>query len=257
MTAGEEHGKRGVNGMLHEWLLVHHRTETTYWWFVNKRRLARMLLEEYAPASGLLLEAGCGGGLFSSELQAEGRNIACGDVSAAAARFAHAQGVRKTLAFDAGRGWPFREASVDAVVMLDVLEHIKNDGACLEEVRRVLQPGGVAVVTVPAYPWLFSAWDAYNEHFRRYTAKSLMKTAQEAGFDIERCSYWNAVSVPPAVVVRWKDRLLGAKLKDVEFPHVPQWVNAALMTYGRLENRWLKRLPLPLGLSVWAVLKKR
>lgn len=243
--------------MLHEWLLVHHKTETNYWWFINKRRWAHALLNHYAPGSGLVLEAGCGGGLFSSELQAEGRKIISGDLAPAAARFAHEQGVRKTLAFDAGRGWPFRDASVDSTIMLDMLEHVEHDRACLEEVARVLRPGGIVVLTVPAYPCLFSAWDKYNEHFRRYTVKSVSAAARAAGFQIERCSYWNAVSVPPAIALRWKDRLLGAKLKDLEFPSVPKWLNATLKAYGRVEHAWLKQFPLPCGLSVWAVLKKR
>ncbi|HPO14541.1 MAG TPA: class I SAM-dependent methyltransferase [Candidatus Hydrogenedentes bacterium] len=243
--------------MLHEWLLVHHKTETDYWWFINKRRWAHALLSRYAPGSGLVLEAGCGGGFFSSELQAGGRNIISGDLSPVAAQFAHEQGVRKTLSFDAGRGWPFRDASVASVVMLDMLEHVERDGECLAEVSRVLRPSGIVVLTVPAYPWLFSAWDEYNEHFRRYTAKSLSAAARAAGFQIERCSYWNAASVPPAIALRWKDRLLGAKLKDLEFPAVPRWVNAALVAYGRVELAWLRHLPLPFGLSVWAVLKKR
>ncbi len=242
--------------MLHEWLLVHHRTETNYWWFVNKRRLARMLLARHAARRGVVLEAGCGGGLFSSELVRDGWRVISGDLSPAAAHFAHEQGVPEALAFDANAGWPVADASVDAVVMLDMLEHVKDDLGALREVRRVLRPGGVAILTVPAYQFLYSSWDEYNEHFRRYTARGLARTARAAGLEVERSSYWNKISVPAAILLRWRDRLLGTKLKDLEFPPVPNWVNAALIAYGRVECAWLRYLPLPMGLSVWAVLRR-
>lgn len=242
--------------MLHEWLLVHQRTETYYWWFINKRRFARMLLARHAPARGTVLEAGCGGGLFSSELSRDGWRVISSDLSPAAARFVHEQGVPEALAFDADAGWPLAEASVDAVVLLDMLEHVRDDLGALREVRRVLRPGGVALIMVPAYAFLFSAWDEYNEHYRRYTVGGFARTARAAGLNVERISYWNTVSVAPAVLVRWKDRLLGTKFKDLEFPKVPRFVNAALIAYGYLERAWLKYLPLPMGLSVWAVLRR-
>lgn len=242
--------------MLHEWLVVHRKTEADYWWFVNKRRLVRALLSRYAEKKGTLLEVGCGGGLFSSELQRDGWRVISGDLSPAAARFAHAQGVRAALAFDANHGWPLADATVDAVVMLDMLEHIEHDVECLHEARRVLCHGGIAVIAVPAYPFLFSPWDAYNEHYRRYTARSLAAAAQEVGFRIERVSYWNAISLLPALVVRLKDKLIGVKLKNVEFPKVPAPVNAALIGYGWLECTWLERFPLPAGLSAWALLRR-
>jgi SAM-dependent methyltransferase len=243
--------------MLHEWLLVHHRTEMNYWWFVNKRRWVRALLERHAPQRGALLEVGCGGGLFSSELAHEGWRVISSDLSPAAASYAREQGVLEALAFDADTGWPFKDNVVDVVVMLDMLEHVRDDIRALRETWRVLRPGGLAVVMVPAYPFLFSAWDKYNEHYRRYTALSLAVKAREAGFHVAQASYWNAISVPPAVLVRLKDRLLGTKLNKVEFPKVPEFINSALIAYGRAECAWLKRHPLPMGLSVWAVLKKQ
>jgi len=145
------------------------------------------------------------------------------------------------------------DASIDAVVMLDMLEHVKDDALCLAEARRVVHPGGLAVVSVPAYPFLFSAWDEYNRHFRRYTASSLKRLLLESGWKIERLTYWNAVSVPPAVLLRLKDKLIKATLREVEFPRVPQFINAVLTAYGCVETAWIDRFNLPFGLSVIAV----
>lgn len=243
--------------MQHEWLIVHRNTETDYWWFVNKRRAVRGLLGRYAPSQGRLLEVGCGGGLFSAELATEGWKVFSADLSPAGAAFAHAQGVPAALAFDAGRHWPLAENSMDVCILLDVLEHVEQDKDCLGEIGRVLRPGGIAVLTVPAYPFLFSAWDTHNTHYRRYTVRSLSETARAAGLEISRMSYWNAISVPPACVMRLKDKFFSGRVGFDEFPRVPRAVNAFLKAYGRLEAAGVCRWDLPFGLSVLAVLRKR
>ena len=241
--------------MRHEWLLEHRKTEADYWWFVNKRRLVLQLLDAYAPDRGVLLEAGSGGGLFASILQEHGWRVVATDLAPDAARFARAHGVRHAIAMDAATGWPFADDSAEALVMLDVLEHIEDDTAALAEVRRVLRPGGIAVVSVPAYQWLFSSWDAYNEHYRRYTGTRLRKCAQAAGLEVLRLSYWNAVSLPPAICLRLKDRLAGVEYERLEYPPVPRVVNAALIAYGRIESTWLQWGSMPAGLSVAVVLR--
>lgn len=239
--------------MLHEWLVVHREIEADYWWFINKRRLVRRFLDRGAPERGTLLEIGCGGGLFSSLLLANGWRVLSADVTPDAARFAHEQGVPKALAFDAGAGWPLANATMDTVIMLDMLEHVRNDALCLAEARRVVRPGGLVVISVPAYPFLFSAWDEYNRHFRRYTAGRLRRLLLETGWKIERLTYWNAVSVPPALLLRLKDRLIKPTLRELEFPRVPRFVNALLSAYGYVETAWIERFNLPFGLSVIAV----
>jgi len=242
--------------MLHEWLLEHRKTEADYWWFINKRRMVRRLLAQHQPERGTLLEVGCGGGLLSSRLQEEGWRVISSDLFPDAARFARAHGVAHALAFNAAAGWPFVAASVDAVIMLDVLEHVQDDLTCLREAWRVLQPGGVLLITVPAYPFLYSAWDEYNGHFRRYTARSLARAARASGFEIDRNTYWNAVSLPPAFLLRLKDRIQKVKLEHLEFPKVSRPLNRTLQVYGRLECAWIQRCALPFGLSAMAVLRK-
>jgi SAM-dependent methyltransferase len=242
--------------MRHDWLLVHRRTETDYWWFVNKRLLVRRLIERYAPSKGVLLEAGCGGGLFASEMTQGGWRVIASDLAPDAAAFARSFGVRDALAFDADAGWPLADRAVDLVVMLDMLEHVRDDAAALREAWRVLRPGGTVVLTVPAYAFLFSSWDEYNAHFRRYTAGSLHASARQAGFEVRHITYWNAVSLLPAIALRLKDRLFHVQYQALEFPKVAPWANRLLQVYGRIECAWLRRFRLCAGLSVLAVLHK-
>ena len=242
--------------MLHEWLVHHRQVETTYWWFVNRRDIVRSLLNTHAPQKDSLLEVGCGGGYFSSLLQREGWNVTSADIHPTAARFAHEQGVPKALAFDASGPWPLANNTANAFIMLDVLEHLEHPIDALKEAYRILTPGGIGILTVPAYQFLFSAWDEYNHHYRRYTTNSMKKSALEAGFKIERLTYWNIMTLAPAIAVRLKGRLLKKTIANAEFPKVPKTLNAALITGGCIENYWVHRLPLPAGLSVLAVLKK-
>ncbi len=243
--------------MLHELLVEHRKLESDYWWFVNKRRIVRRLLSRHRPNQGRVLDVGSGGGFLGAALREDGWDVVSVDVEPEAARFARGHGVTRALAFDANAGWPLADASFNAFLMLDVLEHIKDDAAALAEARRILSPGAIGIVSVPAYPWLYSAWDESNRHYRRYTKRALLHCAAAAGLACLSVTYWNAVSLPPALVLRLKDRFKGAQEKRAEFPRLPSAMNRGLIAYGLLEDLWLRNMRLPLGLSVIAVLQKK
>jgi SAM-dependent methyltransferase len=84
---------------------------------------------------------------------------------------------------------PLESQSCDAVVMLNVLEHIADDAAALSQVHRILRPGGIAVIEVPAGPHLFDAYDKALKHFRRYRIGELTDKMRMAGFRVERKSH--------------------------------------------------------------------
>lgn len=243
--------------MRREWLLEHHKTESDYWWFKNKRRIVRDCLERFAPGRGRMLEVGCGGGYFSAQLQQLGWNVLASDLHPDGARFAVEQGAAHGIAFNGDHAFPIKDASMDAFVMLDVLEHLELHVEVLKETHRILKPGGVGVISVPAYQWLFSPWDEYNQHYRRYNKALLKATAMDADFQVEQLSYWNGVSMPPAILFRIRDRILQPNLDGLEYPPVSGFVNRALTCYGRYEAAWLQRgRSVPFGLSVLAVVRK-
>lgn len=237
-----------------EHLLELNLKEANYWWHVNRRQLVLTFLCSQGLSASRILEVGCGGGLLSSLLIRAGANVVATDISINATRLAMAKGVTKSLAFDAGQAWPFKKHFFQVVIMLDVLEHIENDIACLYEARRVLSRGGIAVLTVPAHQFLFSSWDKVLGHYRRYSKSRLYRAFRDIGFQPMVISYHNVLSFLPALILRGKDRLFKCQRERAEFPEVPEIVNKCLKWWGRLECALIP-LELPIGLSFFIVLK--
>lgn len=139
----------------------------------------------------------------------------------------------------------------DMIVLLDVLEHVEADEAALTELRRRLRPGGKLVVTVPAYPWLWSRHDETHHHHRRYTAALLGERLTAAGFRVDTMSYFNTLLFPVIALVRLLQGLLDADAADDAMP--APWINRLLVRIFGSERHAIGRLPLPFGVSLAAV----
>jgi SAM-dependent methyltransferase len=113
------------------------------------------------------------------------------------------------------------------VTALDVLEHVEHDGAAVTEFRRVLRPGGLAVVTVPASMRLWSDWDVSLHHFRRYDRGNLCALFGE-GWTIERVAYVNSLAFPLVWALRRARRGGPAQGPRAEDRVPPRWLNALL-----------------------------
>ena len=106
---------------------------------------------------------------------------------------------------------PFADATADALVALNLLEHLPDDGAALTEFARVLRPGGRAVVVVPANPRLYDYYDAHLRHERRYGRDELARRARAAGLAPVAHTAVGSVVYPAfwAVKTRNRRRALG------------------------------------------------
>jgi SAM-dependent methyltransferase len=91
---------------------------------------------------------------------------------------------------------PLPSDTYDAMVLLNVLEHIEDDVAASRHIARMLKPGGFAVIEVPAGPELFDDYDRQLQHFRRYTLQNICSVVEQAGLVVERRNYLGALIYP-------------------------------------------------------------
>lgn len=130
---------------------------------------------------------------------------------------------------------------VDTVLCVNVLEHLADDLLALTQFRRLLVPGGLLVLFVPAHPWLYGAHDRADGHYRRYTRHGLADLLRRAGYETQACRWVNLPGIPC-----W---LLNKLLRR----HVSEGQCSAFDHLVPLVARVERLAPPPVGLSLLAV----
>jgi SAM-dependent methyltransferase len=232
--------------------------EDGYWWFVARRELVRDWVARYGPSRADLriLDVGCGTGATLSVLEELGQAIGI-DSSAEALGFCRKRKHRRLILARA-EDLPTATNSVDVITALDLLEHIEDDAKAARQLAEALRPGGLLLVTVPAYRWLWSGHDEALDHVRRYEAARLREVLLEAGLEIERFTYVITGLLLPIAVLRLLQRIAPKEKRHPQTAFIipPKFVNRLLIALLRLESRWLKRYNLPVGVSLVAAARK-
>jgi ubiquinone/menaquinone biosynthesis C-methylase UbiE len=227
--------------------------EERMWWYRALHLRVLDALHRRPGTPGALLDAGCGTGGLLRRLAGKSTRALVGlDFNPEAARRAGAKSGALTTGGDANR-LPFADASFGALVSLDVLCHRALDpAAALAEFHRVLQPGGVLVLNLPAFDWLHSAHDIRVHNERRFTAAKARVLLSEAGFNAVEARYWNALLLPLMILQRKILKSDAADKSDVA--PFPPWLDAMLYAVTGLE-RMLTRIGLryPAGGSVLVI----
>lgn len=227
--------------------------EPWHFWFVARRELVDRLLARHAPGGlGCLLDVGCGTGANLPVLKRHARQVVgldyepegLRDVRSASPDMWRVRGDATRLPFPAGR--------FDAVTMLDVLEHV-GDETALAEIRRVLRPGGVAVITVPAIPWLWSHRDDEARHLRRYRRRQLIDLFRSCRLDLCWLNYYQCLLFPLVMArVLWRRSAAGRDLEERRIP----LLNTVFGWINRCEIRLSPFVTWPFGSSLVAVCRK-
>lgn len=232
------------------------------WWFRGRQAIVERLLEAHTPfgtpgANLTILDAGCGTGKILTDFTRRGHLVVGLDFSDRALDYTAARGAELLVRGDA-QAMPLNNAAFDLVVALDTLEHVADDQAMVTEIFRVLRPGGFAIFNVPAHPRLWSEHDIALQHFRRYTPDSLRAVVASAGFSITRFTYSMAAVYPVAALVRLASPYRPHLDKPAQSHMRRHWgpLNAALSVVMRAESRLIRRVNMPIGLSLLTLVQR-
>lgn len=239
----------------------YYRLGKNYWWFYGKYRLVLSLLKTYVPAFSTqpikIFDAGCGPGHFMELLREHGELVGT-DYAHERILFARREGYLETAQADL-RSIPFQDASFDLITTIDTIEHIREDRAALQELLRVLKPGGVLALTVPAFMLLWGSHDENQGHHKRYRVPEMEGMLAQAGFEVIKATYAELVWFLPLLGIRklkaLKEYFYPAAPKD-DFLLFPDWINAMLTGVIVAEAPLLKRRRLPFGVTMICLAKK-
>ena len=235
-----------------------HAAEERQWWYAGMRAISFALLGD-GPAAAAgerprLLDSGCGSGSIVRHLSARGKAVGV-DLSPEAVRLAHGRGA--AVARAGLLALPFAAGTFDGVTSFDVIYHrwVTDDAAAVREMARVLRPGGLLLLRVPALKMLWGAHDEAVHSRHRYTRAEVRRLLEAEGLDVLRATYANSLLFPLLAARRTLDRLSGRHGSDVVFLPAPlEWAFGAAL---RLEALLVRRVSLPVGASVFALARKR
>ena len=242
--------------MQHHTYSIMYQVEGSHWWFAGRRRIIESFLERLRKQLGKsphILDVGCGTGA-NLEMLAQFGDAEGVDVSPEALAFCRQRGLQNVRQGEAEQ-LPYDDGSFDLVTGLDVVEHLDDDVAGLREMRRVLRPGGYALLFVPAFMFLWGVQDDISHHRRRYTRAGLEQVVRSAGFEIERSSYANITFFGPILLGRLLMRASGFRPASEN----NLTIGALNGIFGRIlgaESFILRHVNLPFGVSAICIARR-
>ncbi|QDU14629.1 hypothetical protein CA11_24380 [Gimesia maris] len=231
--------------------------EETYWWHVAKRKLVIDILSREYPAPGILIEGGIGAARNILEFSQMGYEVAGFDLMQESVDYGRGRGLKNLSVHELSQPWPVAPSSAKVIVLLDMMEHMKDPVQLLKNAAEALSDEGGIIITVPAYPLLFSNWDQKLGHHCRYTKKLFRQNAEQAGLKVKWLTHWNSFTLPAAILSRGADRILNRNPDETpRFTRVPHYVNRLLLTCAGVERKLIHLTGVPFGLSLVGVLVK-
>lgn len=234
---------------VYEWMA---EVDQRHWWYRARREVLAALIERTAklPKRARILEIGCGtghnlamlgqfGSVDALELDEHARSIA-----------EHRLG-RSVMSTPLPELAEVLDRTYDLIAALDVIEHVDDDRGAVSSIAAKLKRGGRLIVTVPAHAWMWSIHDVVSHHKRRYSKRTLRQLIEESPLRLEKIGYFNSLLFPLAVAQRLALKMSKAKSSGLGVP--PRPVNAAFQHVFAAEKRAIGKIPLPPGLSLFAV----
>ncbi len=233
----------------------HQSVQGSHWWFRVKDNVLKDLVRKYLKPEDSVLDFGCNYGHSVKFLQSLGFAAEGVDVSDEAINYGRSLGI-KNIHLDKDKVFPPNH--FDAVICLDVLEHIGDDKQALGSLKKVLKPGGYVFIMVPAFMFMWGVQDVISCHFRRYTIPALEKLAHEVGgFEVVRKTYFNTLLFPAIATIRLLAKIFPPKSRDSDLTINNTLLNTIFFHIFDFERKLLRRLHFPFGVSALFVLRKK
>jgi SAM-dependent methyltransferase len=230
--------------------------DAKHWWYVVRRKLfARLIRELKLPSGAAVLDAGTSTGPNLGVLRDLGFSDIHGvDLSPEALRFCQSKGFTQVRLGDIC-ALPYPDESFDLVLATDVIEHVDHDDRALREIRRVLRPGGTALLTVPAFQCLWGVTDDISEHRRRYLLGPLRERLNMADLSVDRTWYFNYLLFLPILIARRIVRLFPGKVRNENHLNFPllNWVLIKVFAFDAWTAEHVRP---PFGVSIMAICHK-
>lgn len=189
--------------------------ESDSFWFRARNRLVVWALRKYFAQAQNFLEIGCGTGFVLSGIQKDCPHLELfgSELFNEGLEFARSRLPGVSLIQLDAREMPYEKA-FDVIGAFDVLEHIEEDELVLRRIRQAVREteGSGILLTVPQHRFLWSAFDEYAKHARRYSAKELHDKVYRAGFTVERMTSFVSLLLPAMLLSRFKQQ----KLEDFD-----------------------------------------
>jgi len=202
-----------------------------HWYYRSKAKAMTSLLGRQSVLN--ILDVGAGSGFFSRYLLANtSANTAC-CVDISYPQDSDDQEKDKPITFRKS----IAQSNADLVLLMDVLEHVKDDVGLLSSYVNKVQSGTRFLISVPAFEFLWSDHDVFLEHERRYHLEQVEQVARSAGLKIEKAGYYFATIFPIVAVIRLGLQKLKSRKNIVQSDLSPEHpiVNQILSTVCGLE----------------------
>jgi 2-polyprenyl-3-methyl-5-hydroxy-6-metoxy-1,4-benzoquinol methylase len=190
--------------------------EETHWWYRERQWLLRKFLRMH-HVNGRALDIGASAGNYSVTLQEMGLNVIAIENEPAGVAICQSRGLQAMKGN--AESLEVTSGSQDLVIMMDVLEHVKNDLMAISEVSRVLKVGGFLFLTIPVGMDLWSEFDVQARHFRRYEYTAIEEILNLNNIEILNHKYWNVILRPILILQRryFKENGVSLPSKPVNF----------------------------------------
>ena len=238
------------SGSIHELAEI----DSENFWFRAKQRYLDQVIRK---PGGTILDVGCGAGGNVVHFLDRGFRVVGIDRSELAVRYGAERGLEVVRHdFESGAGLEL-DFTPDYITILDFLEHLRDPVAVLRELLSSAGAHTRAIVSVPAYPCLWSEWDEAMQHVKRYRRGVLKSELETAGWTVDRIGYTHFLPLLPALLVRKVGYPLVKRFRPVRndtFFNPGGWLNEVLFQLYKPELWAYRRgLRLPWGLSVFAL----